>query len=133
VLKPASAEVVLDASALLALLNGEPGADRVLQQLPVAIMGAVNVSEAAAKLVEFGVGEAEAWTTAARFVRTIIPFDEEMGRIAAGLRRVTRTAGLSFGDRACLALAMSRGADVLTADRAWLRLSIDVRVTTIRP
>lgn len=130
--KPASGEVILDASALLALVNGEGGADRVLDCLPRAVMSTVNASEAAAKLVELGVAETEAWVTTAGLVPSLVSFDAEQARIAAGLRKATRLAGLSFGDRACLALAIARNADVLTADRAWLRLHLSVQILSIR-
>jgi ribonuclease VapC len=125
-------DVVLDASALLALLQDEPGAGRVLESLPGALISSVNLSEVVAKLSELGMPEADI-RTALSLGLDVIPFDASLAFDAGLLRTATRSAGLSLGDRACLALAESRSLPALTTDRAWARLDLDVTIEVVRP
>ena len=92
--------MVLDASALMAALRDEPGGETVEPILARSAIGAVNLSEVLAKLAERGVPDEAIWITVGGLGLEVISFDEEMARVAAGLRRVTRQRGLSFGDRA---------------------------------
>lgn len=126
------AETVLDASALLALLGDEPGGGRVTACLPEALMSAVNLAEVAGVLIRSGVPPVEARGLLDDLALTVIPFDEDHAHRAAALRPATRAAGLSLGDRACLALAQSRNLPALTADRAWGKLKIGIRIEVIR-
>lgn len=125
---------VLDASALLALLRGEPGSAAVAAVLAGSAIGAVNLGEVVGHFARNGV--------AAEDIRLVLdplpverhPFDEELAYAAGLLLPPTRAAGLSFGDRACLALAQRLGARVLTADRAWrsIAAAVGVDVAVIR-
>ncbi len=124
--------VVLDASAVLALLQDEPGGDRVLDSLPGGLISSVNLSEVVAKLAELGMPESEI-RLALSLGLEVVPFDEAQAYSAGALRPVTRSAGLSLGDRACLALALSRDLPALTTDRVWRDMGIDVEVEVIRP
>jgi len=124
--------VVLDASALLALLQDEPGGDRVLESLPGGLISSVNLSEVVAKLAELGMPESDI-RLALSLGLEVVPFDEALAFSAGALRPATRAAGLSLGDRACLALAQSRSLPALTTDRAWRDIDIDVEVEVIRP
>lgn len=125
--------VVLDASAVLALLQGEAGADIVADLLPRGAMSAVNLSEVVAKLTDHGMPADAARTALDGLPIEVHPFDRDAAYAAGELRRVTRGAGLSLGDRACLALAMRLGVPAVTADRAWASLAADiVRITVIR-
>ena len=110
---------VLDASALLCLLNGEPGAERVAAVLPRAVISAVNLAEVATKLNDLGADADEARALLAPLHLVVVPLDEDMALAVGALRAATRAHGLSLGDRACLALATLRGAMALTADKAW--------------
>ena len=122
---------VLDASALVALLNEEPGSDVVAGHVQGAVVSAVNWSETYGTLRRAGVeGEALAEGFAATGIG-IVPFDAEDARAAGELSLVTRDAGLSLGDRACLALAGRLGVPAVTADRAWLDVDLDVRVICV--
>jgi ribonuclease VapC len=125
-------DVVLDASALLAVLRGEPGAERVESRLGGASVGTVNLSEVVAKLTDDGVPEADVRRAIGRLELDVHAFDAKHAYIAGVLRRSTRAFGLSFGDRACLALAQSLGALALTADRSWSQLDLGVAIEVIR-
>ncbi len=126
------AEVVLDASALLALLNDEPGAALVEKELDDALMSSVNVSEVASVLVDVGMPIEVATVVIGDLGLETVPFDDDLAFQAASLRPDTRKAGLSLGDRACLALGSARGLPVLTADRAWAATDLQVDVRLIR-
>ena len=124
--------VVLDASALLAVLRAEPGAGRVEPHLEGAAIGAVNLSEVVAKLDEDGVPEAEIHRAIGRLELDVHAFDAAQAYAAGIVRRKTRAQGLSFGDRACLALALQLGAAALTADRSWASIELGVTIELIR-
>lgn len=126
------ASAVLDASALLALIRGEAGADRVAACLSAAVISTVSQAEVHTKLVLAGVEEQLAWWHIAEAGCPAIPFDEEQARIAGGLAKITGARGLSLGDRACLALAIQREAIVYTTDRAWQDLDLGIKVEVIR-
>lgn len=122
--------VVLDASALLCLLNAEPGADIVAAALPNAAISTVNLAEMVGKLRERGLSAGEVEAALAGLSLDVRPFTTAQAYIAGDLRPATRALGLSLGDRACLALARALEAPALTADRQWLglKLGIDIRV-----
>jgi len=123
---------VLDASALLALLQAESGSDEVARVLPRAALSSVNLSEVVARLVENGMPEAEVQEALDDLGYTIYPFDRELAFLAGHLRPATKSQGLSLGDRACLALGLRLSLPVLTADRAWKDLPLDVEVRLLR-
>ncbi|WP_420596409.1 type II toxin-antitoxin system VapC family toxin [Deinococcus sp.] len=126
---------MLDASALLAYFFSEPGAEVVEAALPAA-MHAVNLAEVLSRLAERGTSPQQALDTlAAAGVLQVLRIDA--GTVAdasavAHLRPLTKTSGLSLGDRYCLAFAQRLGVPALTADQAWLALSIGVQVECIR-
>jgi ribonuclease VapC len=128
-----SESIVLDASALLALLNEENGYHAVEKVLPLAMMSAVNVSEVIAVLANIGIAQDEAERITLEMVERIIPFDVEQACIAASLRKQTKSQGLSLGDRACLGLAKLHKLPVITADKVWAKVRIEgVRIQIIR-
>lgn len=125
-------EIVLDASAILAAVNREPGGDRVERLEKPALVSAVNFAEARARMLDRG-ATADAADAALQLVdMTVCDFDAEQARLSSDLRLPTRAAGLSLGDRACLALAMTRKAKALTADRAWRRVELSLDIEIIR-
>ncbi len=115
--------VVLDASALLAALNEEPGAGQVESVLGEAVIGAVNLAEVAAGLVHHGNNAVQARAVIAALDCQVSAADQELALDAGLLRTITDQAGLSLGDRFCLALARRLAAPVLTADRAWMKIA----------
>lgn len=129
---PFGIDCVLDASAVLAFLQGEPGSEVVARRLPRAGICAVNLSEVAGKLSDAGMPEAEARDAVDALGLTVIPFDEELAWGAAALHPGARRLGLSLGDRACLATGVALGLPVLGGDRVWSDLSLPVPVERIR-
>ncbi|MCD6567335.1 MAG: type II toxin-antitoxin system VapC family toxin [Dehalococcoidia bacterium] len=125
-------KVVIDASALLALLNAESGADVVAEALPGGVISAVNLSEVVAKLCEAGMPEKAIHQALQPLGLESVPFDEEQAYQAGLLRIATKDMGVSLGDRACLSLAKMRGAVALTSDRTWAELSIGATINVIR-
>lgn len=123
---------VLDASAVLAAFFDEPGADVIAERMDGALLGAANHAEVISKLVDRDIPHDRIAEVMAQLDVEIVPFDREQAMIAGLLRAETRSAGLSLGDRACLALAISRNAVALTTDRAWAGLELDVRVEVAR-
>lgn len=125
-------EVVLDASALLAFLNAEPGSDVVAESITEAVISAVNLSEVVGKLATAGMPEEAIRQALQGLDLKVIPFDEEQSYETGLLRDITEKMGLSLGDRACLNMARSLGLPALTADKMWKELSIGVVVKVIR-
>lgn len=125
--------VVLDASALLALLGSESGSEKVAERVVGgAVISAVNHAEVAAKLADWGVPDEDIREALDGLNLRVVPFDEELAYLSGSLRRRTRKAGLSLGDRACLAFAQRAGLPVLTADRSWENLVPDVALEWVR-
>ncbi len=127
-------DYVLDASAVLALLNQEPGAGVVEQALMSAgtIIGAVNYAEVVAKLAALKMPVKILQDTMESLGLSVYNFDQALAEQTGLLYTVTHTQGLSLGDRSCLALAKHVGLPALTADRAWSKLKLDIKVRTLR-
>ncbi|MGA2964627.1 MAG: type II toxin-antitoxin system VapC family toxin [Terriglobales bacterium] len=126
-------KIVLDASAVLALLNNEPGANKLTTELlSNATCSTVNLAEVQAKLVSEGIAPEEAWEDTFSPIREAAPFTAEQARIAGTLVTQTRALGLSLGDRACLALALALKAPVYTADKSWQNLKLGLSIHLIR-
>ena len=124
--------VVLDASAVVALAHGEPGADAVEPLVDGSCISAVNWSEVARVCVAVDRDpEALRALLVDAGCRTV-DFTVDDATAAARLWRATRDAGLSLADRACLALAARLGVPAVTADRAWSELDVGVEVIAIR-
>ena len=125
--------IVLDASALLAILNQEPGADRLTPELlSTASSSTVNLAEAQGKLVDRGINPDDAWEATLSPIREAVAFSPEHARLAGDLVVLTRSLGLSLGDRACLALGLALKAPVYTADKSWKNLKLGIRIHVIR-
>jgi ribonuclease VapC len=123
---------VLDASALLALLHAEPGADAVQDAVDEAAISTVNWSEVQQRWIGHGVDPRGLRADVEALGLELVAFTADDAEYAADLWPRTRRLGLSLGDRACLALAHRLGLLALTADRSWLRVKLDVEVQPIR-
>jgi len=124
---------VLDASAVLALVHDEPGANQVANALPGSTLSAVNLAEVVGKLVDADVEAQQLRTLLVSAGVTIEPFGGDDAELAGALRSVVGGRALSLGDRCCLAVAVrSDPPEVLTGDRAWAELDLPVRVVLFR-
>ncbi len=125
--------IVLDASALLAVLNSEHGADKLTPELlSSATSSTVNLTEVQGKLMECGLSPSDAWEATLSPIREPSVFTAEHARTAGSLIAQTRPLGLSLGDRACLALGLALKATVYTADKSWRNLKLGIRIHVIR-
>jgi len=127
-----AAACVLDASALLATMLGEPGASEVEERLVDACISAVNLSEVIAKLAERGVPPDVIVESLAELDLDVREFDFAQASRAGLLRLPTRGFGLSLGDRACLALAAELDRPAITTDKAWTKLDIGITIEFVR-
>ncbi len=126
--------VILDASALLALLKDETGAAKVASVIEKARISAVNLAEVVSFYIHLGMPADKVDEMLAPLPLDIVPADAELARRAGQMRAETAEAGLSLGDRFCLALAARAQATALTADRRWLTVAqrLGVSVELIR-
>lgn len=122
---------MLDASAILAVLNQEEGAEKVMS-LEGAAVSAVNLAEVATKLSQKGVPEPEMRRVVALLDLEVIAFDERAAYRAGALHRSTSKPGFSLGDRACLATAALMKVPAVTAERLWRSLKVGVPIQLIR-
>lgn len=124
--------VVLDASALLAYLQSEPGGDRVDGVLAESAMSSVNWAEVIQKSIAAGVDVNGMLDDLQSLGLMVEPFIPEDGEMTGRLWQQTQQVGLSLGDRACLSLGLRLGVPVLTCDRTWATLSLSLDVQVIR-
>ena len=123
----------IDASALLAMLFAEPGAEMVADTIAGgAVTSAVNLSEVATVLIRHQKDPQEILDPV-REQLAVEPFTDADALAAAALFPKTTTKGLSLGDRSCLALAQRLGAPAVTAEHVWAELELDIEVQLIRP
>lgn len=126
------ASAVLDSSAVLAILNAEPGADTVIATLDDALLSTVNYAEVVTKIVERGGTYKEAEAALQLITATIVDFDLTLAQRTGALRVETLKRGLSLGDRACLSLAEREGVPAITGDRSWVGAVSSVEVRLFR-
>ena len=128
---------VLDASAVIAFLQGEPGSERVQQALQSepCVVTAANQAEIIAKSLDHGVSAQGIQTILAELGYTVVDIKAEDGVQAGLMRGQTRKLGLSLGDRLCMAVAQRLEAPILTADRPWLSMAktLGLGIRCIRP
>lgn len=123
-------DYVLDASALLAFLQNEPGAQAVAPLLSRSAISAINLSEVVAKLADAGVQARSVLTALVTTTEmSVVPFDEALAYESGLLRPVTKPYGLSLGDRACLALARQLGIPAVSAEQVWKGLPATLGIT----
>jgi PIN domain nuclease of toxin-antitoxin system len=126
-------EIVLDASAILAIIFHERGAEKLTDEiLDYAVASTVNLAEVQSKLVKKGYIPDEAWEDALELVTEVEPFTGEQARIAGDLITKTQKYGLSLGDRSCLALAIALKAPIYTTEQLWRNLKVGVPIHVIR-
>jgi PIN domain nuclease of toxin-antitoxin system len=126
-------EIVLDASAILAIIFQEKGNDKLTDEMmDRAVASTVNLAEVQSKLLQKGFDPDEAWEDTLSLVAAAKPFTREQAKIAGTLTAKTQKYGLSLGDRSCLALAIALKAPVYTAEQIWKDLKVGVPIHVIR-
>jgi PIN domain nuclease of toxin-antitoxin system len=124
---------VLDASAILAVINDEPGAQVVIEALQQrALLSAVNYAEVMSKLIERGLDRFVASTAIRSMGVALIGFEIDLAERAGELRPQTKRLGLSLADRACLALAEREKLPAFTADKSWRDAGLAIEIRLIR-
>ena len=123
---------VLDASALLALIQNEPGANVVEDVISSGWISTVNLSEVITKLTDDGIAEDDIREVIEGLQVNSVPFSLDQAYVAGLMRADTKMLGLSFGDRACLSLAKQLDTAAVTTDRIWTQLSVGVEIQLIR-
>ncbi|MCY7345723.1 MAG: type II toxin-antitoxin system VapC family toxin [Pyrinomonadaceae bacterium] len=124
-------ENILDASAILAVLQNETGKEKVEPILEKSAISRVNATEVLTKLIEKGMSAREAKQAFDDLELEVIEFNESQSLKAAELRPLTKHLGLSLGDRCCLALAILEKLPAVTADKNWAGLNF-VKIELIR-
>jgi len=125
--------VILDASAVIALLSNEKGHEVVAPLLSKAVMGSVNVAEVARFLIERnGLTKGEVSGIVQSLIERVIPFDDALALTSAEIIHHTKSLGLSLGDRSCIALGLHTNYPIYTADKAWSNLTLGCKVVLIR-
>ena len=127
---------VMDSSALLAVTKGEKGAETVMELIEAndCVISSVNMAEVATRMLDLGLPLNELKRALGLFNMDVIDFNEEQAMACAELRPLTKSAGLSLGDRACLGLAKLMDATAVTSDRPWMAIAeaVGVKVLMIR-
>ena len=123
---------VLDSSALLACLNREPGSEAIIGIVAEALLCSVNLAEAVTVLVRQGASKEKAIEILQLWEFEVVDFERSLAEETGALIEHTRSMGLSLGDRACLALALTRSLPAVTADRSWRGIDIGVQIQFIR-
>lgn len=125
-------KVVFDASALLCLLNDEPGADRVADALTRCVVGTTTLAEVVSKLRERGLSQDEVREVLGGLHLDVRPLSYTQALLIGDLRPSTKTLGFSFSDRACLALAIDIDAELYTTDADLVHPGTGVAITNVR-
>ena len=126
--------VVFDASALIAMLKGERGAAKVAGAIADARVSSVNYAEVVSHFIHAGMPAREVDVMLDPLPMSVVPVDKSLAQLAGRLRAVTAEAGLSLGDRVCLALAQRDGLPAWTSDLDWKKVAdaAGVKVVAIR-
>jgi ribonuclease VapC len=125
-------EAVLDASALIAFLRKERGAERVEAVVTRSCISAVNLAETYGKMVEYGKLLEDVVYQVERLRIPVVPFDAEQAKIAASFWKKTRSIGMALGDRACLSLALKTSLPAFTTESEWEKCPLGVEIVKIR-
>jgi ribonuclease VapC len=118
-------KVVLDSSALIALIKGETGAEIIEPLLGGVVMSTINISEVAGILIDLGMSMEECKSSIEPYIDLVVPLDMEQSFEMAFLKKLTKHKGLSFGDRACIALGIKMALPIYTADKVWANLELE--------
>ena len=129
---PGSSRSVLDSSAVLAVLFGEDGAENAIPHLTAGCISTVNVAEVVTRAIKVGASFEAVRDFLSRLGLEVVPFDLQNALTAGSLQPLAGPHNLSLGDRACLALGLTAGRSVVTADRRWANVPLGVAIILIR-
>jgi PIN domain nuclease of toxin-antitoxin system len=124
--------IVLDASAILAVILKEPGADKVEATFGNAVISAATLAEILTKTHQRGLDSEGSYRRIVSFGIDIVPVTSRHARIAGEISRAPRELDLSLGDRLCIALAISLNCELLTSDRGMAEFKAGIPVTRFR-
>ncbi|MDJ0903849.1 MAG: type II toxin-antitoxin system VapC family toxin [Xenococcus sp. MO_188.B8] len=124
--------IVFDSSVVIAILKQEQGFSTAEKSLSDALISTVNLAEVATYLARNSVPSNTIQEVLASFPIQVVPFDESLAIQTGCLYPSCKHLGLSLGDRACLALAISRKLPVLTADQVWSKLNLRIPIQVLR-
>jgi len=127
-----SEKAILDASALLALIQEEPGSNVIKPLLKNSVMSTVNVAEVLTSLQRVNILPEEGLDYISLLINEIVDFDVDQAKEAADLYSKVKHKGLSLGDRACLALGLKYKAKIYTADKVWKDIHPELDIRLIR-
>ena len=125
------AEAVLDASAILAVLQSEPGAEQVVPLVAAALVSVINEAEVIGRLIGRGRNPDEALNIVKALPYQLVDLDRDLCRRAGVWWGLTKAQGLSLADRCCLALAERESLPAVTADTSWGKIALPVEVRLI--
>ena len=123
--------MIVDASAVLAILRDEPGAEMAAAHAKNGLISAVNLAEILSKASDFGMNLEAVRRHVDRLEIAVEPFSSRQAEISGDLRKQLRHGRISLGDRACLALGIDRNTRILTGDRKWAELALDLPVEIV--
>jgi len=118
-------KVILDASALLALIQEEKGAEIIKPLLKFSVMSAINIAETLSVLQRTNISPQEGLALVSDIINTAIPFDMEQAQVVAELQPLVQAKGLSLADRACISLGIKLQLPIYTADKIWNELQLE--------
>ncbi|TPG20059.1 twitching motility protein PilT [Sphingomonas koreensis] len=124
--------VVLDASAVLALIFEEPGGEIVLAESKGSLLSTVNFDEVLLKSAEWRISAEDVLAQLGRLEVSLVPFDLAQAKVSATLQPILHKKGISFAGRACMALATTTGSVILTGDKGWALLDLGLDIRLIR-
>lgn len=125
-------KAALDASALLAYLQDEPGSDMVESELANSAMSSVNWAEVVQKSIASGIAVDNMLDELVALGFSVLPFTPDDAEMTGRLWMQSKKHGLSLGDRACLSMGLKLGIPVLTTDRIWAKLSLPLEIRVVR-
>jgi ribonuclease VapC len=123
--------IILDASALIAMLQGEVGAKKVADAIGATRMSSVSYAEVVSHFIQAGMPQGDVDAMLNPLPIDIVPLDKQLARLAGGLQSLAAAAGLSLGDRCCLALSLRDGLPAWTADRVWRSIADAAKVKVV--
>jgi len=125
--------IVFDSSAFIALLAKEKGFETIQTHLRNAVISSVNVAEIYKYCIDVQkLTESECQDIIAMSGIKIIDFDEKQSLITAKIYPTTKKYGLSIGDIACVSLAIINNCPIITCDRIWKNIKLNVEFIMVR-